>query len=114
MATVKRLKSFVLLESVFAMIAVMLCFGIAVMLFTQVTTSASAEIETVARVRLQQEADQLHRNGTYVDGQATCEGFVIRRTFVTGPAQPHLTEMILIAVNDNQKILAEYHEFLLR
>lgn len=114
MVTVKRLKGFVLLESVFAMIAVMICFGIAVMIFNQVTTSASVEIETLARLRLQQEADQLHGSETYVDGQTTCEGFVIRRTFVTDPAQPHLTEMILIAVNDNQKILAEYHEFLLR
>lgn len=113
MAAVKRLKGFVLLESVFAMIAVMICFGIAVMIFNQVTASGSVEAETLARLRLQQEADQLRATEIHIDGQTGCEGFVIRRTFVTDPAQPHLTEMILIAVNDNQKVLAEYHEFLL-
>ena len=113
MAALKRLKGFVLLESVFAMIAVMICFGIAVMIFNQVTASASVDAETTARLRLQQEADLLRATENHIDGQIECEGFVIRKTFVTDPVHPLLTEMILIAVNDNQKILAEYHEFLL-
>ncbi len=103
-----------MMESIFAMITIMICFGICMMVFTTITSGSSSALQVKARVCLQSEADRCKAEHNFSDAIVTEEQFTIEKTVSPYETNAALTEMILLAKNADGKILAEYHELLLR
>jgi hypothetical protein len=107
-----RLKGFVLLESIFAMVIIMVCFGICLVIFSQIASSPANSLQVKARIRLQAEAEHCKTNRQFIDGTVSFEEFVIEKTFLK-KKESALTEMKLVAVNPQGRVIGEYHEFII-
>jgi len=101
------------MESIFAMIVIMICFGICMMIFASVASGSSSTLKVKARVQLQSEADRCKTDHEFNDATFARDEFVIERTFKPAENNSDLIEMKLLAINPEGKILAEYHELLL-
>jgi hypothetical protein len=109
-----RLKGFMLMESVFSMITIMICFGICMMVFNTVTSGTTGALTIHARIRLHEEAEKCKAGEDFTDAVIVSEQFVIERSFVPWNDESSLTEMKFTARNAEGKIIAEYHELLVR
>src|ERR1044072_9975873 len=95
----KQLRAFSLLESVFAMIIIMVCFGIAMNIFNKVTTSSGSMNSIRARLTLQAEATRSKLNNELLDETMVRDGYTIERTILCSPEYPLLKELRLTAKN---------------
>lgn len=109
-----RLGGFVLMESVFSMITIMICFGVCMMVFNMITSGGTGALQVSARIRLQAEAERCKRDMNFADGVMQLEEFSIEKLFIAHEELPGLTELSFTAVAPDGKIIAEYHEYVAR
>jgi len=109
-----RLPGYVLVESVFSMIVIMICFGIAMMVFSTVIGSSGNSLQTLARIRLQTEAQKCKAENRLIDEDISCEEFIIHRRVRPYSNTKHVHELELKAVAPEGKLLSEYHELIQR
>lgn len=110
----RKLKAAVLLESMLAMIVVMLCFGIAVMIYNNVVAGSREKIKVLARIRLDNEAVKAKADERLLDGTVECAEFKIERRILPYRDAADLYELQLTAIMPDGKQIAEYHELLHR
>jgi predicted NBD/HSP70 family sugar kinase len=113
LARISRVKGFVLLESIFAMITIMICFGISMMIFNMITSGGTGTRLVNARIRLQSEADACKHEKRFTDEVTTAEGYTIEKSFGVVKDHPEITHMKIIARDAEGIIFAEYNELLL-
>lgn len=110
----QKLKGAVLLESMLAMIVVMLCFGIAVMIYNNVVAGSREKIKVLARIQLATEAEKAKAGERLLDETIECNGFRIERRVLPYRDAADLCELELTAIMPDGKQIAEYHELLCR
>lgn len=114
MAMKLQLKAYALLESMFAMVVIMICFGIAMMTFSNIIHSTRASLETLARVRTQTEAERCKEQHELLDDIISYEEFHIERTITPSTHAENLYELKLEAITPDGHTLYEYHELIAR
>lgn len=110
--TVLRLRGFVLMESVFSMITIMICFGVCMMVFNTISSDRAGALQVSARIWLQSEAERCKSTHDFSESNVPYEEFVIRKLFLQSEETPGLTELRFSAVTADGKIIAEYHEYI--
>jgi hypothetical protein len=108
-----RLKGTILLESLLAMVVVMLCFGIAVMIYNNVITGSREKLKVAARLQLETEAQQCHRENQFIDATEDAGAFRVEKLILPYKESTDLFELRLTAIAPDGKTLAEYHELFL-
>lgn len=105
-----RVKGYVLLESVFSMVVIMICFGIAMMVFNMVMSNSGSALKTKARIQLQAEAEKCKSEQLFLDENIDLEAYIIQRRILSWNFSEHLRILELRAVTPEGKILAEHYE----
>ncbi len=114
MAPLSRLKGFAMLESIFAMVVIMICFGISMMIFNMITSGGAGTRKVNARIRLQSEANLCKEHQSFEDDVIVLEEFTIEKSFVMWRESDVITEMHFTARDPDGNLIAEYHELLVR
>jgi uncharacterized membrane protein len=109
-----RLQGYVLVESVFSMVVIMICFGIAMMIFSTVIGSSGNSLHTLARIRIRTEAQKCKTENRFIDEDISFEEYTIHLRIRPYAHTEHLHELELKAVTPEGKLLAEYHELIRR
>lgn len=110
----RKLKGYVLLESMIAMIVVMLCFGVSVMIHTNIVTGSRNTLTVLARMRLENEAIRAKSSERLIDETITGETFRIEKTILPWPGSENLYRLTLVAVTPGGRQLARYDEVIRR
>jgi hypothetical protein len=105
-----RLKAAILLESMIAMIIIMLCFGLAVMIFTNVTTSSKTSIGILARARINTESEKTKAEKRFLDENFPFDEFTLRKRMLPYGSSGKVFQLHFSAVTPGHKILAESDE----
>ena len=109
-----RLRGYVLMESMFAMIIVMICFGVGMMVLSNVMSSASGSVRTLARMRLQAEADHCRTLPPATADAVRFGEFTVEREMKPVEGSEHLMLLVLTARGADGQVIAEHYEFICR
>jgi hypothetical protein len=115
MARVKSrpaLRAYVLLESVFAMIILMICFGIAMMIYENVVNHSQSQLALLARYRIQTEATLAKSEKLFLGETKEYDEFRIEKKVTAYQDETDVFEMELKAIAPNGKLLYDYHELI--
>lgn len=105
----KRLGGYVLLESIVAMIVIMLCFGIATAIVNNVVSGSRSSMRLLARLRLEQEAQRSKNEKRFIDETIAYPEFHIEKKIHPREESAQLFELEIRAVAPDGKTLDEYH-----
>ena len=106
----KNLRAYVLMESVMAMVIVMLCFGIAMMIINNIVAGSRDKLKTIARIRLESQAIVIKKEKRFIDETISADDFRIEKQFHPWQNSGTVFQMELQAVAPDGKILARYDE----
>lgn len=107
-----KFKGAVLLESMIAMIIVMLCFGLGVMIFTNVTSGSRNSLAILARARINTEEIRTKEEKRYIDEDIFCGEFTIKKRITPYLSYDKIFLLQYSAVMPDHKILAGTHELI--
>lgn len=107
-----KLKGYVLLESMFAMVIIMTCFSISLSVLNSMTDNQRNYLVIKAEIALKSEAARCKTEGLLYDEDIQSEGFVIERRIISSEQNRHLATLNLRAVNPKGKVISEYYEFI--
>ena len=108
-----KLKGSTLLEVVIAMVIIMLVFGIAMMIFANVTQSSLSLKKTRARALLNEimlNAEKIKGNNTQ---SLAIDDFRIEQVVKNYNEDPNLTEIELTAYDENSATIASLHKVII-
>lgn len=105
-----KLEAYVLMESVMAMVIVMICFGVAVMMINNLVAGSGEQLKVTARIRLEQEANEIKKEKRFLDETVSSEEFRIEKQFRPWRNSETVFQMELTAIRPDGKILAKYYE----
>lgn len=96
----RRLPAYILLESILAMVVVMVCFGVAVMIYNNVITGMRGRLQLQARLVLEQEALNARSANRLLDESRSTDVFTISKT-----VRPYVgtTSVYLLELTANDK-----------
>ncbi len=106
----KKIKGATLIESLIAMLIVMLCFGIAITVYVNVISSGNQLQKLKSELLLKQIAVQTKNAGVFLDEKMTLDGIVVQKKIVPYNGLKHLIHLNLKAYSSSEKLLSEYNE----
>jgi len=109
-----KLKGYVLFESMVAMVLIMICFGIAIMIYNNVVSGNRTKLGVLARLRMENAAMKAKTSERLLDETMRYDEFDIEQKVIAYPNTAGLYELRLVAGAPGGKQLAEYHELLHR
>jgi hypothetical protein len=107
-----KLQAYVLLESVLAMIVVMLCFGMTMMLYNTVISASGNRLSVEARIQLASEATRAKFENRLLDETIQSLHFRIEKKVTVDLQNPKRYYLHLDAINPEGKKLADYNEII--
>ena len=108
----KKIKGSTLVESLIAMVVVMVSFGVATTVYVNVLSSRDEIQKLKSMTILKKLAFESKQNRLFLDDNITVDGFVIEKKVVSYNGQKDLFQLKLKAFNQNEKQLAEYNELI--
>jgi Tfp pilus assembly protein PilV len=108
----KKITASTLLESLIAMVVVMVSFAIASAIYLQILSSGGEFQKLKAAALLQKIADETKQNRLYLDDNITVDQFVVEKKVVSYNGQKHLFHLKLKVFMQKEKQLAEYNELI--
>ena len=115
MAAVKpstRLKGYVLLEAMIAMVIVMLCFGVALVIYNNVVNGSRHRVKVMARLELEAEAFRTKQEKRFLDETIETPEFSIERRILPYPGTTETVRLQLEAFAPGHQLLSRYEELL--
>jgi Tfp pilus assembly protein PilE len=107
-----KLKGATLIESMVAMIVVLLCFGIATMIYVNVMNSDSRRAELHAHLLLNEIAMKAKQQELFLDEEIHEGTLLITKKVETYKGVPGLIRLGIIARNEKDKIIATHNEII--
>jgi Tfp pilus assembly protein PilV len=108
----KKLKAATLLESLIAMVILVVCFGIATMIYSNVLNSDKQRLKLKAILLLKIETFAIKKNKTFIDSEKTEGEFTLKQTFEREEGTDNLFHMKLLACDKDGNHLAVHNELL--
>jgi hypothetical protein len=108
-----KLKGYVLLESMFSMIIVMMCFGFSVMIYNTVVAGSKNKLKVLAGIEMQNEAIRSKKENRLLDETIQCQEFLIEKRIIPYARSESLFQLHYTAITPNGAKLAEYNEIIL-
>lgn len=103
------LKGFVLLEGIFAMIIIMICFGIATSTLNNIAQSEKLNKRVEARIAVHQLINSTNRDNSITDTLYGIGSLTIKRTFILREDISDCAEYIFTVTDGNNSIIDSYH-----
>jgi hypothetical protein len=107
------LKAATLIESIIAMVIIVVCFGIAMMIYVNVLDSDKQRIKLDSSLILEKTAIQMKHDRRYLDEQVLAGDFVIQSSFSNYKQGRGLMEFSLKLFDLSGKLIAERKELIL-
>lgn len=107
-----KLKGYVLLESMIAMIIVMMCFGFSVMIYNTVIMGTQNKLKVLARIHLENEAIKSKKGNRLIDETADFDEFRIEKRVTPFANSDHIFLLHCSAITPGGVLLAEYKEII--
>jgi len=107
-----KLKGYVLLESMIAMIIVMMCFGFSVMIYNTIVTGTRSKLKVLARIRLENEAVKSKMENRLLDETTDYNEFRIEKRMMPFENSEHIFHLHYTAITPDNILLAEYNEII--
>ncbi|MEO5644576.1 MAG: hypothetical protein ABIQ40_08555 [Bacteroidia bacterium] len=107
-----KLKGYALLESMIAMIIVMMCFGFSIMIYNTIVTSSRSKLKVLARIRLENEALHSKFSNRLIDETISNDEFRIEKKLIPVENSDNLFQLHYTAITTDGVLLAEYKEFI--
>ncbi len=107
-----KLKGYVLLESMIAMIIVMMCFGFSVMIYNTIVSGTRSKLKVLARIRLENEAINSKKENRLLDETTTFTEFRIEKRLLPVENSENLFQLHYTALTPENIVLAEYNEII--
>lgn len=107
-----KLKGYVLLESMIAMILVMMCFGFSVTIYNTVVTSPGNKLKVLARICLENEAIQSKKEKRFIDEKIAYEEFNVQKQITPFGGSEQTFLLHYSAITPGGILLAEYKEII--
>lgn len=106
----KKIKGATLIESLIAMVIVMLCFGIATTVYVNVISSQNQFQQFKSEVLLKRIASETKDGYLFLDEKIIMDEIVVQKTIIQYGGMKHLVQIKLQAYNNAEKLLSEYNE----
>jgi type II secretory pathway pseudopilin PulG len=108
----KQLRGYILLESILAMIIVMVCFGVAMLIYNNIITGMRGRLELQARLLLEQEALNAYTADRLVDEWGKNDVIDIEKSITPYTSCENVYVLQLTARDHDQRILATHNELI--
>lgn len=107
-----RLNGYVLLESMIAMVIVMLCFAVATVIYNNVVNGSRYRLKVIARLELEAEAFRTKQEKIFLDETIEADEFSIERRIIPYPGTNGTVRLLLEAYAPDHHLLSRYEELL--
>lgn len=107
-----KMKGYVLLESMIAMIIVMMCFGFSVMIYNTIVASTRSKLKVLARIRLENEAIKDKTQSRFLDENLSYDEFHIDKQIIPFKNSDGVLQLHYQAITPDGIILGEYNEII--
>jgi hypothetical protein len=107
-----RLKGYILLESMIAMIIVMLCFGISIMIYNNIATNSRNKLKVEARIQMGNEAIKSKSENRFLDETIEFDEFYLKKKTIAYGKSETLYQLNYTAITPDGFHLAEYNEII--
>lgn len=109
----KQLTGSTLVEVMVAMIIMMVCIGIALTIFTNISRDVNDEIRILAEMRMNAIAAETKVRKDFTNTTAEFGNMRVERNILPYPASPKVKVLMLETVDLQGKIIAEYKELII-
>ncbi len=113
MAVLRNFKASTLLETLVAMVIIMLCFSIGTMVYVNVITSENMVQKVHANIVLQNLALKIKNENEFLDSEMEMDDFFIKRKINNYQFSDNLIHLSLLAYQKNGKLVASHNEIIL-
>lgn len=114
MAQLKHtLKAATLMESLIAMVIIVICFGVGTMIYSNVMDSDKQRLQLKAILVLNGEALETKTNRKFLDSEEQSGDWIVKKTIERYPEAENLYRLSLAAVYKNGKTIAVRNELIL-
>ena len=108
----KKINASTLVESLIAMVVVVISFGIATTIYVNVLSSGEEFQRLKAVAILQKIAMETKQNRLYLDDNIVVDQFIVEKKVISYNGQKHLFQLKLKAYVQKEKQLDEYNELI--
>jgi hypothetical protein len=108
----KKLKATTIIESMIAMIIIVICFGIGTMIFNNILSSDKHRQELKAMLYLNQEAIEIKKEKIFLDNEKQIGEWTIKSKIEKYEQTENLIKLELLAINSKGKIIAKRNELI--
>lgn len=108
----EHLKASTLLESIIAMVIVLVCFTIATMIFVNITNSDKQRLKLKALTVLNREAIETKKSNLLLDEEKIIHPFTVKKVVERFPETDNLYKLLLIAKDSTGKTIAVRNELI--
>lgn len=108
----KKIKAATLIESLIAMIIIVVCLGAGTMIYSNVLSSDKQRLKLKAILMLNKEAEKIKKEKNFLDGELQEGDYLIKKTIKKMPETENLYSLILVASNKEGKIIGTHNELI--
>ena len=108
----KKLKAATLMESLIAMIIIVVCLGVGTMIYSNVLNSDKQRLKFKAILMLNEEAEQIKSHKNFIDGEKQEGEYKIRRSITKKSQTENLYILALVVLNEEGKVLGTRNELI--
>lgn len=112
MAQLTRLKGSTLIETLVAMVIIIICFGIGLLIYVNVLASDNRYQKFHAFNLLKNLSLSIQQENNFLDGDFEVDNIILKKRVVKYPMATGLVQLSLSAYGKNGKLLAQQREIL--
>lgn len=107
-----KLKAATLMESLIAMVIIVVCLGIGTMIYTNVLNSDKQRLKFKALLMLNKEAAQIKAEKIFFDGEKQVGDYRIKKTIKKFEQTENLYTLALVVLDKDGKIIGSRNELI--
>lgn len=108
----RKLKAGTLMESLIAMIIIVVCLGVGTMIYANVLSSDKQRLKFKTILMLNKEAEKIKTEKKFLDGEEQVGEYIIRRTIKKLAGTENLYSLGLIALDKEGKVIGTRNELI--
>ena len=108
----KKLKAATLIESLVAMIIIVVCLGVGTMIYSNVLSSDKQRLKLKAILMLNKEAQQIKTEKLFLDGEKQIGDYIVKIEIKKYNQTENLYSLILIALNKEGIVIGSRNELI--
>ena len=107
-----KLRAATLIESLIAMIIIVVCLGSGTMIYSNVLSSDKQRVKFKAILLLNREAEQIKKDKFFIDGEQEAGEYIIRRVVKKFPGAENVYSLRMAMLNKEGKIMGTRNELI--